>query len=687
MPTVKTGNNATSLHDMKNKVISNKANKCRLKQIRDSNKREVNLNYEDNERKLHLKSTPDLRDNTNYDNNKSNNVSGLKTNVNLKKPHRIFTSAASKINLQRPRTKSDKKQRSQSNPRPVISRPIPAESSQFNKPTQDLTSLQFANNIGPHKTNRQTLSPLLTSQVPQIKLSNLRPVSVTGNEEVGIWTEKPVESVQPGSKTIINQLMECDLNSIENCSICHKIMPVNERYDLVDQVIHRNCFKCSICNETLTDKSAIFQNDHSLTSTTILAQKQEIDEKSENGNKDTKKSDLERRISNASGGRMGNIRNKFESGEVNSDKRKNKKKSAPKMKYAGVESVKTKFIEEATKATMSKVEDGPRKPKEFTPPPDGVAVGILESNPKPRAPDVVTSDDMFEPVDLKEISEKTKNLRAKFRNMEATGGQSIDGENRKKSSFIDESITVAPEATKNARARWKDIESGKTEKDALSERPKLDIHDGYGGVYENEPEKFENIARAGETKKDLPSGVSAKERRELFLKKAADTSVVKRDSIKLIDINAAESGIYENEPTRLDNVVRYDDDQTDDYPSNSVKWASEAKNRFIQEASKSQITTGSNKTILLVEDGHTNGDSDGAPKQARYTAQAKQAFLERQKQAEEAAKNKSRPDIIDIWQEQCPHSGVFENVPAAHTADVVVTDESEEDDEEEEEEQ
>lgn len=52
------------------------------------------------------------------------------------------------------------------------------------------------------------------------------------------------------------------------------------------------------------------------------------------------------------------------------------------------------------------------------------------------------------------------------------------------------------------------------------------------------------------------------------------------------------------------------------------------------------------QTILLVEDGHTNGDSDGAPKQARYTTQAKQAFLERQKQAEEAAKNKSRPDIV-----------------------------------------
>nr|AAW26271.1 SJCHGC09241 protein [Schistosoma japonicum] len=428
--------------------------------------------------------------------------------------------------------------------------------------------------------------------------------------------------------------------------------------------------------------------DNTLTSTTTsipAAQKQEIDDEKVNANKDGKQNaDLERRVSNSSG-RMGNIRNKFESGEVNNDKKKNKKKSTPKMKYAGVESAKTKFIEEATKATMSKVENGPRKPKEFTPPPDGVAVGILESNPKPRAPDVVTSDDMFEPVDLKEIGEKTKNLRAKFRNMEATGGQSIDEENRKKSSFIDESITVAPEATRSARARWKDIESGKTDKDASSERPKLDIHDGYGGVYENEPEKFENIARAGETKKDLPSGMSARERRELFLK-AADTSVVKRDSIKLIDINAAESGIYENEPTRRDNVVRYDDDQTDDYPNNSVKWASEAKSKFIQEASKSQVTTGSSKKILLVENGHTNDDDDGAQKQARYAAQAKQAFLERQKQAEEAAKNKSRPDIIDIWREQCPHSGVFENVPAAHTADVVVTDESEEEEEDDEEE-
>ncbi|CAH8453183.1 unnamed protein product [Heterobilharzia americana] len=413
------------------------------------------------------------------------------------------------------------------------------------------------------------------------------------------------------------------------------------------------------------DKMSKADNSSTIAATTPSAQGNDKNNNTKDGKQ---KADSERRTSNVSSGRMGNIRNKFESGEVNNDKKKGKKKSVPKMKYAGVESAKTKFIEEATKATTGNIDNGPRKPKEFTPPPDGVAVGILEN-------------DMFEPVDLKEISEKTKNLRAKFRNMEATGGQSLDEENRKKSSFIDESMTVAPEATRNARARWKDIESGKTDKDVSSERPKFDIHDGYGGVYENEPEKFENIARAGDMKNDLPSGISAKERRELFLKKAADTSVVKRDSIKLIDINAAESGIYENEPTRLDNVIRYDDDQADDYPNNSVKWASEAKNRFMQEASKIQEKTPRSKTILLVEENHTNGN-DGADKQARYATQAKQAFLERQKQAEEAAKNKSRPEIIDIWREQCPHSGVFENVPAAHTADVVVTDESEEEEEE-----
>ncbi|KAK4472619.1 hypothetical protein MN116_003855 [Schistosoma mekongi] len=258
MPTVKTGSKGTTFHDIKSKVDSCKVSKCSSKQIRDSNKREVNLNYGDNERKLHLKSTPDLRD---IDNHNANSTNGLKTNVKSKTPHRIFTSAASKINLHRPRTKSDKKQRSQSNPRPVISGPIIATSSQVNKPSNELNMSHIVNNTGTNKTNHQTPSPSLTLQsIPQIKVNNIRPVSVTGNDELGIWIEKPIQSLQPKNKTILNQLMECDLNSINNCSICHKIMLVNERYDLVDQVIHRNCFKCSICNETLTDKSAIFQN-------------------------------------------------------------------------------------------------------------------------------------------------------------------------------------------------------------------------------------------------------------------------------------------------------------------------------------------------------------------------------------------------------------------------------------------
>lgn len=35
-------------------------------------------------------------------------------------------------------------------------------------------------------------------------------------------------------------------------------------------------------------------------------------------------------------------------------------------------------------------------------------------------------------------------------------------------------------------------------------------------------------------------------------------------------------------------MVRYDDEQTQDYPPTTVKWASEAKSRFMQEASKAQ---------------------------------------------------------------------------------------------------
>lgn len=127
----------------------------------------------------------------------------------------------------------------------------------------------------------------------------------------------------------------------------------------------------------------------------------------------------EKHLANTGAQRIGNIRDKFEKGQVTEKK---KKKTAPKIKYAGADAVKNKFIETATKATNGSA-NGPKGPKEFTPPPEGVAVGILESKPKPRAPDVITADDTLDPVDLTVIGETTKNLRAKFKHLEETGGQ------------------------------------------------------------------------------------------------------------------------------------------------------------------------------------------------------------------------------------------------------------------------
>ncbi|TGZ61009.1 hypothetical protein CRM22_008214 [Opisthorchis felineus] len=388
----------------------------------------------------------------------------------------------------------------------------------------------------------------------------------------------------------------------------------------------------------------------------------------------------ERRSTNVGAQRMGNLRNKFETGEVS--EKKKKKKAAPKIKYAGAESVKNKFIETASK-TSNGTANGPRGPKEITPPPEGVAVGVLESKPKPRNPDVVTADDTLDPVDLSIIGETTKNLRAKFKHLEETGGQLEEEDKPKQNALIDEYKSVAPEATRSARARWKDIESGKVEK-STEERPKIDIHgEGYGGVFENEPEKLENITRSGEDSRSLPAGISARERREEFLRRASEAASLKKEPVR-VDINAAEGGIYENEPTRREDVVRYDDEQNDDYPSASAKWASEAKDRFMQEASKAQEQVQRTKPIAVVE---TEANGEGTA-EYRFASQAKQALIERQRQEEEAAKNKARPGIIDIWGEQCAESGVFENVPAARSADVVaggMTDEEESEEESEEE--
>ncbi|CAH8457412.1 unnamed protein product [Heterobilharzia americana] len=267
MPSIKAENKGTTLQDIKSKetrlyempirpLASNKAHKLRLKQKHDGSKQEIITSSGFNEKKSYLQSTPDLRGGS--DNLSNENL--LKNNSHSKKPHRLLSSAVSKINLRRSRSKSDKGQRSYSNPRPEISAPILATGQKSTTIQHDFNSLNLINNNDVHKASRPTPPPPPPIPVQEIKLDNSQTVSVSGNDELGIWIEKPIKPIKPEDKTILNRLMECDRKSSNTCSICHKPMSLNERYDLVDQVIHRNCFKCSICNETLTDKSAIFQN-------------------------------------------------------------------------------------------------------------------------------------------------------------------------------------------------------------------------------------------------------------------------------------------------------------------------------------------------------------------------------------------------------------------------------------------
>lgn len=146
---------------------------------------------------------------------------------------------------------------------------------------------------------------------------------------------------------------------------------------------------------------------------------------------------VEHRSSNVVGTqRMGTLRNKFESGNLS--EKKIKKKSIPKMKYDGLESVKTKFIEEASKSSVT-YSNGPRQQKEFTPPPEGVAVGVLESNPQPRAPNVISGEDMYQPIDLSSVGQNTKCLRTKFRNLES-GLNNNDQANKFINSYLFEIV-------------------------------------------------------------------------------------------------------------------------------------------------------------------------------------------------------------------------------------------------------
>lgn len=52
---------------------------------------------------------------------------------------------------------------------------------------------------------------------------------------------------------------------------------------------------------------------------------------------------------------------------------------------------------------------------------------------------------------------------------------------------------------------------------------------------------------------------------------------------KQIEIRG-EGGVYENEPERRDDVIHYDDEASNDLDHNSAKWASSAKERFMKDA-------------------------------------------------------------------------------------------------------
>ncbi|VDL89266.1 unnamed protein product [Schistocephalus solidus] len=457
-------------------------------------------------------------------------------------------------------------------------------------------------------------------------------------------------------------------------------------------------------------------------------------------------------------GRTTNLRDKFESGAALDQKDVKRRKA--KVRYAGVDTMKNKFMEEAQKATNRPTdEDAPRKLKEITPPREGVVVGTLESEPKARPPGIVASDD-YPVEDFKAIGESTKSMREKFKKLEKTGGTTFDEDDTEKKD-VKQIDPATSEATRSAKARWKDIESGKTEQ-VLG---KLTINlNGPGGVYENEPDSLVNIARGQD--KGEPANIiittSAAERREAFLKKAtAEGSVKRLDPANAVyentpaprpdDVIAAEKqeddlsklktaktirekfadpkhgcghlvvgggdddaedddddddddaaaatddddddgngfdsvidmhgegGVYENEPERREDVIHYD--ESDDQPEpGAVKWASSAKERFMKDAEERSKAVRRTESIAVEEAGEQGTGG-------KFATTAKQQFLERQREAEEAAQKKARPGIIDIWSELPKESGVFENVPAARAEGIVVSGMYSDDEEEEEEEE
>ena len=122
--------------------------------------------------------------------------------------------------------------------------------------------------------------------------------------------------------------------------------------------------------------------------------------------------------------RASDIRNRFEKGESFQEAEKTKAKRKTKLKYAGVGTMKDKFMQEAARAVNGSQDEGqPRKLKEITPPREGVAVGILESQPAAR-PEGVEGPPTGEATvtDYIGIGKKTKSVRERFKKLEQTGG-------------------------------------------------------------------------------------------------------------------------------------------------------------------------------------------------------------------------------------------------------------------------
>ncbi|KAM7534943.1 hypothetical protein Aperf_G00000092995 [Anoplocephala perfoliata] len=183
-------------------------------------------------------------------------------------------------------------------------------------------------------------------------------------------------------------------------------------------------------------------------------------------------------VAGGSGARASDIRNKFEKGESfqETDKKKDGRKRKTKIKYAGVGSMKDKFMQEAAKAVNGTPANGqPPKLKEITPPREGVAVGVLESQPSAR-PEGIEGPTVGEQTvtDFIGIGKNTKDVRERFKRLEQMGSMvEEDQGEEKKPADSEELRQVATEATRSAKARWKDIESGKVE--AKIEKTKIDL--------------------------------------------------------------------------------------------------------------------------------------------------------------------------------------------------------------------